>query len=115
MVNMEYIVYVDSQNAENLISQINQCKGFPTSDGLTTTWMSSPNTICEFNLETGEKSQIGYGVVIKDEILSCLNETQKQEIITLQGNINLCSWVPTIVSGTTGNYFDQYFSGNTGN
>jgi hypothetical protein len=108
------IVYeVNLENGRSLISQIDSCKGFPTPDGLTKTWQLTPSPICEFNLETGEKTQIGYGVVIKDEILDCLTEVQKQEIILLQGNINLCSWEPIIVSGGTSNYFDQFFSGNT--
>lgn len=112
---MEYIIYSTITPASQLISQINQCMGFPTADGLTQTWMVSPDAICEFNLETGEKTQIGEGVIIKDEILSCLTDTQKQEIISLQGNINLCSWEPPIVSGETQNYFTQFFSGQTNN
>lgn len=98
---MDYIVYANETDGQSLISQIDTCKGFPTQDGLTLTWMISPKSICEFNLETGAKTPIGYGVVITDEILSCLTDVQKQEIITLQGNINLCSWNPIIVSGST--------------
>jgi hypothetical protein len=73
----------------------------PTEDGLTVTWMSSPSTICLFDLETGDKTNIGYGVVINDESIDCLTPNQRDEIITLQGNINLCSWTPIIISGTT--------------
>ncbi len=113
--NMEYIVYASSNSAEQLINEINQCKGWPSEDGFTLTWMANPNTICEFNLETGEQTQIGYGVVIKDEIIECLTEAQKLEIITLEGNINLCSWIPPITSGSTENYFTQFFSGQTNN
>lgn len=112
---MQYIVYNNLENGRSLISQIDSCKGFPTLDGLTQTWQLTPSPICEFNLETGEKTQIGYGIVIKDEILDCLTEVQKQEIISLQGNINLCSWEPIIVSGDTANYFDQFFSTPTNN
>ena len=100
---MSYIVYANEIDGLNLISQINTCKGFPTQDGLTITWQNGTNPICEFNLETGTKTPIGFGVIINNDIFDCLSENQKQEIITLQGNINLCSWVPSIISGTTTN------------
>lgn len=100
---MNYILYANQSDAELLISQINSCKGFPTEDGLTLTWMTSSREICEFNYETGSKISIGYGVIIEDEILDCLSQIQKDEIITLSGNIQLCSYVPIIASGSTMN------------
>jgi hypothetical protein len=100
---MSYIVYANEIDGINLISQINTCKGFPTQDGLTITWQNGTNPVCEFNLDNGSKTQIGYGVIIGDEVYDCLTENQKQSIITFQGNINLCSWNAPIVSGTTTN------------
>jgi hypothetical protein len=98
---MNYILYVNELDGLNLISQINSCKGFPTQDGLTLTWQNGTKPVCEFNLENGNKTQIGYGVVITDEVYECLNENQKHSIISFQGNINLCSWSPSIISGST--------------
>lgn len=101
--NMDYILYAEQNDAESLINQINSCKGFPTEDGLTITWMTTPKEICEFNFETGSKISIGYGVIIDNEVYGCLTQTQKDEIISLSGNIQLCSYIPVIVSGTTYN------------
>lgn len=98
---MQYIIDINYFDAKNIISQINNCKGFPTPDGLTQTWMIEPQNICEFNFENNTKQQIGYGVIIKDEIMDCLTTEQKAEIITLSGNIQLCSYIPIIPSGTT--------------
>lgn len=98
---MQYIININYFDARNLITEINTCKGFPTSDGLTQTWMIEPQNICEFNFENNTKQQIGYGVIVKDEILNCLTQEQKNEIFTLSGNIQLCSYIPQVISGTT--------------
>lgn len=98
---MQYIIDINYFDAKNLITQINNCKGFPTPDGLTQTWMVEPDSICEFNFENGGKQQIGYGIIIRDEIFDCLTQSQKNEIFTLSGNIQLCSYISIIPSGTT--------------
>ncbi len=92
MVN--YIIYPDIQGANNLISQINTCMGYP-SDG-TTTWMTEPDWMCEFDLQSGEKTSIGYGVIIKDIIMDCLTEQQKSEVFSLPSNINTCAYNPIV-------------------
>jgi len=51
-------------------------------------------------LETGEKQNIGYGILIKDFILDCLTTQEKEEVFALPSNINTCSFV---VSGATAN------------
>lgn len=96
MVN--YIILINEQDAKDLITRINTCMGYP-SDG-TTTYMTSPDVMCEFDLETGQKQNIGYGILIKDSILDCLSIDEKGEVFTLPSNINTCSFV---VSGATAN------------
>ena len=89
----KYIIFIDEQEATDLITQINTCMGWP-SDG-TITWQETPDAMCEFNLSTGEKLPIGYGVIIKDRIFDCLTEEQKTEVFELPSNINTCLWNPT--------------------
>jgi hypothetical protein len=94
----EYIIFIDEQEAVDLINQINTCMGWPNDD--TISWMSSPDNMCEFDLQTGNKLPIGYGIVIKDRILGCLTEEQKGEVFVIPSNINTCVWTP-IISGST--------------
>ena len=89
----KYIIFIDEQEATDLITQINTCMAWP-SDG-TITWQETPDAMCEFNLSTGEKLPIGYGVIIKDRIFDCLTEEQKTEVFELPSNINTCLWNPT--------------------
>lgn len=89
---VEYIIYPDITSAGDLIFQINNCKGYP--DGQTNTWMTEPDWMCEFNLETGDKTSIGYGVIIKDSIKDCLTPQQLGEVFILPSNINACAWNP---------------------
>jgi hypothetical protein len=93
---VKYIILLEQQEAIDLISRIDTCMGFP-SDG-TTTWQLYPDEMCEFDLETGQKQFMGYGVMIKDRIMDCLSEVEKTEILILPSNINTCQWV---VSGAT--------------
>lgn len=91
---IEYIIYPDVVSATNLINQINNCLGLPNDLG--DNWMIEPDWMCEFNLETGDKTSIGYGVIIRDDIKSCLTSQQLSEIFTLPSNINTCSWIPPL-------------------
>jgi hypothetical protein len=88
----EYIIFIQEQDAIDLINQINICMGWP-SDG-TITWQETPDLMCEFDLNTGQKIEIGYGVIIKDRIVNCLTELQKSEILILPSNINTCVYNP---------------------
>ncbi len=96
---VKYIIYPDVTSATDLINQINTCMGWP-SDG-TNTWMIEPDWMCDFDLQTGDKTSIGYGVGIKDRIIECLTPEQLSEVFELPSNINTCAWTP-IVSETTG-------------
>ena len=91
----QYIIFINEQEAIDLINQINTCKGWPDNQG-NITWMIQPDSMCEFDLTTGDKLAIGYGVIIDDRIIDCLTEIQKTEILTLPSNINTCVWNPTI-------------------
>jgi hypothetical protein len=88
----EYIIFINEQDAVDLINKINTCMGWP-SDG-TNTWQITPDAMCEFDLNTGQKISIGYGVIIKDRIKGCLSSQELSEIIVLPSNINTCSYNP---------------------
>lgn len=91
-----YIIFLVEQEAKDLITRINNCMGYPNQEAQT--WQVSPDWMCEFDLETGDKTSIGYGVIIKDRIYDCLTTEEKTEVFELPSNINTCSWV---VSGST--------------
>lgn len=89
---VEYIIYLEEQEAIDFINRINLCMGWPDEEG-TITWMTEPDLMCEFDLQTGNKINIGYGVIIKERIIDCLSEEELSEVFTLPSNINTCSWV----------------------
>lgn len=95
---VKYIILLEEQEAKDLITRINTCMGYPNEEAQT--WMISPDSMCEFDLETGDKLPIGYGVIIKDRIYDCLSADEKSEVFELPSNINTCAWV---VSGATAN------------
>lgn len=88
----KYIILIIEQDAIDLIQQINVCMGYPK-DG-TITWQDGPDIMCEFDLSTGDKILIGYGVEIEDRILHCLTEEQLSEVFILPSNINTCVYNP---------------------
>ena len=90
----KYIIFLTEQEAIDLIDQINTCKGYPSNG--TITWQDYPDEMCEFNLQTGDKINIGYGVIIEDRCLDCLTQNQIDEIIILPSNINTCLYNPLI-------------------
>jgi hypothetical protein len=90
----EYIIFIQEQDAIDLIEQINMCMGWPN-DG-TITWQDVPDIMCEFDLNTGDKIQIGYGIEIEDRIKNCLTPQQLSEVFTIPSNINTCIYNPLI-------------------
>jgi hypothetical protein len=106
------ILFNTIAEANTFVEQINICKGFPTEDRQTITWQDYPLEICRFDDE-GSSLFLGYGIIVHEEILGCMTPEQITEILTPENNVNLCSWVPPIISGSTENYFTQFFSGNT--
>jgi hypothetical protein len=70
--------------------------GWPDGQG-TDTWLIAPDAMCEFDLTTGDKIPIGYGVEIQDRIINCLTPTQRSEVVIIPSNINTCLWKPEII------------------
>lgn len=93
---VKYIIFLEENEAYDLIDKINICKGWPSNG--TITYLNAPDFMCEFDLSNGNKIEIGYGIEIKDFVMDCLNEEEISEIMILPSNINTCSWS---VSGTT--------------
>jgi hypothetical protein len=85
------IVFNTINEANLFITQINKCKGFPTSDNETITWQETPYELCRFS-EGGSSLFLGYAVIVKNQILDCMTEIQKTEILTPEANIELCSY-----------------------
>jgi len=94
------ILFNTESEAMTFVSQINTCKGFPTENGETLTWQQTPYELCRFGADDSSLF-LGYGITVKDEILSCMTPVQQTEILYPEENVNLCSYVPPIPSGTT--------------
>jgi hypothetical protein len=95
-MEIQYLIFINDYEAVDLINQINTCMSWPDDQG-TITWMINPDAMCEFDLQTGQKLPIGYGVEITDRIIDCLTPAQKKEILILPSNINTCVWQPEII------------------
>jgi hypothetical protein len=101
-LNFNSILFNTETEAMSFVSQINACKGFPTENGDTLTWQETPYEICRFS-DNGSSLFIGYGVIVNDEIIDCMTPEQQGEILYPEANIQSCSWVPPVVSGSTQN------------
>jgi hypothetical protein len=86
---VKYIIFLQKPEAELFIQWINDCMNFPDSSGTET--YGYPELICEYDEETGQFWQLGWGVEILDSILDCLTEQQKSDILILPANMNVCS------------------------
>jgi hypothetical protein len=94
------ILFNTESEAMTFVSQINTCKGFPTENGETLTWQVSPYELCRFGADDSSLF-LGYAITVKDEILSCMTQEQISEILTPESNVNLCSYIPPVPSGST--------------
>ena len=100
-LNFNSILFNTEAEAMSFVSQINTCKGFPTSDRTTLTWQETPYQLCRFD-PSGSTLFLGYAIIVDDEILDCMTTEQKGEILYPEANIQSCSWTPTPpISGTT--------------
>ena len=99
-LNFNTIVFNTTTESNDFVNQINICKGFPTEDGKTLTWQETPYELCRFG-QDGSSLFLGYAIIVHDEILSCMTEEQISEILPPESNVNLCSYVPPIPSGST--------------
>ena len=87
---VKYIIFLQKPEAEAFIEQINSCMGYPNDSGTIT--YSIPDLMCEYDEQTGESWQMGWGVEILDNIIPCMTEQQKGDILILPNNINLCGF-----------------------
>jgi hypothetical protein len=101
-LNFKSILFNTEAEAMSFVSQINTCKGFPTENGDTLTWQETPYEICRFS-NNGSSLFIGYGIIVDNEIIECMTPQQQGEILNPEANIQSCSWVPPVVSGSTQN------------
>lgn len=85
---VKFLIFLYQSEALDFISQINSCLGLPS--GGTTTYWGEPVLMCEYDEQTGDKLEIGYGIPIEDLILDCMTEEQISDIIILPNNINAC-------------------------
>ena len=102
LIYIGWIGYDTKEDADNLITQINICKGFPTPDGKTLTW-TIPSCLSNGYYPTATTQN--YYVIIKDEIMECLSQEQKDSIIfSLPENYITCGTPIPTPSGSTENY-----------
>jgi hypothetical protein len=91
---VKYIIFLQKPEAEQFIQQINTCMRYP-SDGTTT--YAYPDLMCEYDEQTGQSWQLGWGVEILDFIIPCMTEQQIADTFILPANMNVC----IAFSGTT--------------
>jgi len=99
--HLGWLKYTTETEANELISQIDTCLGFPTADGKTITW-AIPN--CFQNDYSPNETESGYFVIIKDECYDCLTEQQKTEVISTLPYTIGCGTPEPSPSGDTQNY-----------
>lgn len=97
-----WIEFGGEDEANVLIDQINECMGFPTPDGKTKTW-ALPNCLADGYYPTATTEN--WYVIVKDEILGCLTQEQKDSIIpSLPAGWFACGTPEPSPSGDTQNY-----------
>ena len=74
-----WLRYETENEANELIEKINECKGFPTPDGRTTTW-SIP--LCFQYGYSPNETDINWYVIVKEEIKDCLTQEEWDSQIT---------------------------------
>lgn len=75
----QYIIYGKYSDGVDLINQINECKGFGSSNSTTSTYTENPEEIIDKNTD----NLVGYGVPIFNWIKDCLTEDQINQITLL--------------------------------
>jgi hypothetical protein len=98
--HLGWLKYTTESEANNLISSINTCLGFPTPDGKTTTW-AVPS--CLQNDYEGSETESGWFVIIKDECYDCLSQAEKDEVINTLPYYIACGTPSPNPSGDTEN------------
>ena len=80
---MNILKYNTQLEADELIGQINLCLGLPNDNG-TTTW-AYPQHYCYSG-----NSEYGWTVVVQQQCLDCLTNTQKLQITELPTDVIIC-------------------------
>ena len=97
-----WIQLSNETEANDLISQINSCMGFPTPDGKTQTW---GEPFCLQNGYSPTATTESFFVMIKDDIHDCLTTEQWDSQITkLPIGWVVCGTPEPTPSGSTENY-----------
>lgn len=93
-----WIQLSNETEANDLISQINTCMGFPTPDGKTQTWTTP---FCMQDGYSPTATTESYFIIIKTEIVGCLTQEQIDSAIpTLPDGWVFCG---SVISGSTEN------------
>lgn len=97
--HLGWLEYTTESEANDFISQINTCKGYPTPDGRTITW-AEPFCLADGYYPTATTEN--WYVIVKEEIHECLTPEQEASVIS---ELPL-SWIPcgTPASGSTETY-----------
>jgi hypothetical protein len=82
---MNILKYNTELEANELIGQINLCLGLPNNIG-TLTW-ANPIHFCYSG-----NTEYGWVVVIQEQCLDCLTNTQKLQIVELPTEVIVCSF-----------------------
>jgi len=97
-----WLKYDTEIEANNLISKINNCLGFPTPDGRTITWIIPS---CFQDDYEGNETERGWFVVIKNECYDCLTTEEQLQIITsIPDGWVKCGTIEPPITGSTENY-----------
>jgi len=103
-----WIEYSSEDEGKALISQIDNCMGFPTPDGKTKTWAKP---CCMSNGFYPTATTQSWFVIVKEEIVGCLTQEQKDSIKTyLPEDWYDCGMTPP-PSGLTYNELTGYWEG----
>lgn len=85
-----YILYQDFQNAESLITEINNCLGLP--NGQTLTWQDGPISFCSVGPTSGYTEFEAYAIKIDtDQCGECLTQEQLTNVINKPIEWGVCS------------------------
>lgn len=99
---VKYLEFNTEEEANNLISHIDECMGFPK--GRTQTWAYPA---CFQNDYSPNETEVRYYVVVKEEIKDCLTQEQWDSQVFFPEDWVVCGTPSDIIdltSGSTENY-----------
>ena len=98
---VKYLEFNTEEEANNLISHIDECMGFPTPDGKTKTWA---HPACFQNDYSPNETEVRYYVVVKEQIKDCLTQEQWDSQVFFPDGWVKCGTPEPSPSGSTENY-----------